>query len=672
MSPDPSWNQPTALRYAVPLAIIIIILLVFIPALDAGIVDWDDSDLLFGTDNYQTLSLDSLRWMFTTSYAGHFQPLTWLSFTLDWAIWKRELFGYHLTNVLLHIGTSLTFYFLTRRLLTTAFGIAKRTCMPVVLSAAVATLIFAIHPLRVESVAWLAERRQMLGSFLYLLSILAYVRYAEPTRARDDDSNDADAHHRATITSPNMRRWYVASVLSCGLSLLSMAAAMTLPFVLWILDVYPLRRWRSLGVGDDSPDARDRLRRPGVSRRLLEKLPFLLLAVAAGVRAVIAQADVGALTTLGRHDIVARIAQACYGLVFYLRKTLWPMNLGPIYELPPRDVLLGSMFWISVGVILLLVFAAIWSLRRAPGIAVSLVGYAVVVAPVLGFAQSGPQLVADRYSYLSCMGLAVLAGAGVLLWLRRYPLSQGTNRAKLLGGLSLVLCALSSLTFAQSDTWLSAKTLWAHAVRVSPGSAIAHTNYGDALARTDDLPGAVHHYRRALEINPDDAVAWHHLGDTYRRVGRDADAIAHYIRALSVDPNRYQACFSLGRLLVRHGQDADGVKVLRDGARRHPERFELIEFLADVLATSSDPTARNAPEAIRWATQVVNAQPTPRPQSLMALAGAYASAGLFQEAIDTGELAISAIDATAPAAIKTMFQRRIAEFRAGKTPPDRG
>ncbi|UCC30202.1 MAG: tetratricopeptide repeat protein [Phycisphaerales bacterium] len=639
---------PTVWRFIVPVALAVLVAIVFVPALDATFVDWDDDDLLFYNTRYRTLSADSLRWMFTTSFAGHFQPLTWLSYSLDWVLWKHELFGYHLTSVVLHALTAVGLYFLARRLLTADSGDNSAIMStPVVLSAGFAATLFAVHPLRAESVAWLAERRDVLGGLFYVLAVGCYLRYAGAAHGR-----------RALESVSSGRYWYVAAVASCTLSLLAKASAVTLPLVLVILDVYPLRRW-----------GRGRNRRSGAGRgTVIDKLPFFVLAVAAGWRAIIAQEEGGALYSFAQHHIWARLAQASYGLMFYLWKTLWPTNLGPIYEIPPRGVLFGPMLWISLVVLATIGFTAMRTRRRLPAIPAALAVYVVVLFPVLGFAQSGPQLVADRYSYLSCMGLAVLAGAGLLRLLQTEARRRNRNRRAILSlAAALVLAALARATYAQAGVWLSAGVLWAHGVRVSPNSAVAHTNYADALVRTDVLfTDAARHYHRALELNPFDPVALHHLADLFRRVGEIDDAIRYYLRALQVDPNRKEACFSLARLLTGTDRPQQAVEVLRDGATRHPEALDLVDYLAQLLSTHRDENVRNGEEAVKWATHVSRAHNDANPKSLLTLATAYAEAGRFDEAADTARRALELAERNGDDRLSSELQRRLTLFHQGR------
>lgn len=699
------------LRVGIPVVLVLLIVLCFMPALDASLVYWDDDDLLLHTTRYRTLDADSLRWMFSTSFAGHFQPLTWLSYWLDWTVWKRETFGFHLTSVVLHALTAVVFYFVARTLIALARGrLGAPHTKSLCAAAGFAAALFALHPLRAESVAWVAERRDVLAGFFYVLAVACYLRYATDRAA---GLSPRDPSNCGTIPEPGvsaraevygsgaLHSWaYAGAVGACTLSLLAKASAVTLPVVLLVLDVYPLRRWgipRFLrrgrdwrGTAQEPWDTASRVDAPTYepvvsddstfdighstfetlrSRIWLEKLPFFGLALVAGIRAVVAQADAGALYGLDEHGLAARFAQACHGLVFYLWKTVWPSNLGPLYEIPPGDVLFGPGLWLSV--LVLLVIA--WVLKRfrhtgfGRAASAALVVYVVLLLPVLGFLQSGPQFVADRYSYLSCLGLAVLAGGALLSVAESRPFRYDGNRRWLLALPCAVLIAvLGRATFRQADVWLSAYTLWTRGVEVSPNSAVAHTNLADVLAVAGEHTGAAWHYRRALELDPRDAVALHHFGDLHRTYGHWQVATRLYLRSLRIDPNRKRACLSLARLLVMQGRPREAVTVLEDGARRHPEALDLIEYLAQVLASHPDANVRNGPEAVRWAAYVSQSRESRDPPSLLTLATAYAEAGRFEEAVDTATYALRLARQNGNLRLIPELERRTALFRRAR------
>ncbi len=662
---------PTRWRLGAPVLLVVSILVVFMPALDAGLVRWDDDALLVYITRYRTLDASSLRWMFTTSFAGHFQPLTWLSYTLDWALWKRQYFGYHLTSVALHALTAVVFYFLVRTLLSLASSRAGDTrSAPMVLAALFAAGLFALHPLRAETVAWLAGRSGLLAGFFYVLCVTLYVHYGRGMSV-------------GCGPKINRFRWwaYGGAVVACLLSLLAKASAVTLPIVLLILDRYPLRRVGKSNVGlpvsmteGSGPVDVPAPRTPTGEREALvasrwtwvwlDKIPFLVLAVAAGVRAYNARREGGALYTLTEHDIWARVAQAFYGLTFYVWKTVWPTNLGPLYEVPPREVLLGSMLWGSVVFIVVAALLAFALRRRWPFLLAAFAVYGVVLLPVAGFIQSGPQLVADRYSYLSCLVLAALGG-GALYWLLRRPgwCGRPNGRAILILTCTVLLAVLARETFAQANIWLSGRTLWLRGVKVSPASAIAHTNYADALIRAQMLQEAAEHYQKALELKPYDAVALHHFADLQRMSGHTDAAIRLYLRALVVDPHRDRACLLLAQGLVRTGHVADAVKVLRQGVRDNPGALELSAFLADLLASYPDDEIRDGQEAVRWALYVNRRRGGKHLPSMMTLATAYAEAGQFADAIETADRALALAEARGDYIMTSELNRRLNLFR---------
>jgi tetratricopeptide (TPR) repeat protein len=616
------------------------------PALTGSFVDWDDRDLLLLNTRYRTLDAESLRWMFTTSYTGHFQPLTWLSYALDWAIWKRESFGYHLTNLVLHAGAAVAFYFVARELIAiTRWGTdalpsdlrSASQSSSVVLAASFAAVLFATHPLRAESVAWIAERRDVLSGFLSLLAVACYLRYAKVrTRSR-----------RAAIVA------YLATFGFLAFSLLAKATATTLPVVLLILDVYPLRRlggsrglWR------------------GAARGVwLEKLPLAALGLAAGVRAIVAQAQQDALYPLGEYDLPARLAQACYGVTFYLWKTLWPSALGPLYQLPPRSVLFGAMLWRSLPIVAGLTIIVVVLRRRIPALTAAFAAYVVLLAPVLGFAQSGPQLVADRYSYLPCLGFAVLAGVGIAWVIERFGRNRSA-RAVVVLSVAGTLTALQHATYRQCDIWRSSLTLWAQGVRVSPDSSVAHVNYADALSGIGDLDGAVRHYQRGLELEPRDPIATNHLADLLSRLGDAAGATAMYERTLQLDGKRAAVYPKLAHLLIVQDRAADAVALLRGRLSRAPSDLETMSYLAELLATYPDGELRNGAEAARWAGLVSDAYGGTDGPALLTYATALAEAGRFDESVSVAERALRFADGAGNERLADELRRRLTLFRS--------
>jgi hypothetical protein len=303
--------------WLVPLFVAVLTLAAFFPALSNGFVNWDDDKILYDNPLYRGLGWDRLSWMFTTFLMGHYQPLSWLTFAIDYLLWGMDPFGYHLTNVLLHTANAVLFYFISRRLLGAALSVsAGAENWQLNFSAGFAALLFAIHPLRVESVAWATERRDVLSGLFYFTTIYFYLRTVE------------------SVQPSTRRRWLGVTVAAYLLSLLSKATAIALPVVLLVLDIYPLRRLTGSPLNWLKRESR---------AVLYEKLPFVILAI--GFAALLAQQITGALKPLEQFGVISRVFQAGFALMFYLGKTLWPIGLAPIYELP-IDV--GSWFWLFV------------------------------------------------------------------------------------------------------------------------------------------------------------------------------------------------------------------------------------------------------------------------------------------------------------------------------------
>src|SRR5437870_4074651 len=377
-----------------PVFVAVVTCATFLPVLWNQFVEWDDYENLISNVHYRGLGWSQLRWMFTTFHMGHYQPLSWITFAVDYLLWGAEPYGYHLTNVFLHAANAVLFYFISRRLLSLALSTPyDRRDWRLDLSAAFAALLFAIHPLRVESVAWATERRDVLSGLFFLLTILCYLRSTS-----------------ASIDAARSRRYLRAALAACALSLFSKATAITLPAILVILDMYPLARIEGNPRRWFTPNAR---------KVLWEKIPFVVLAVPFGVLALLAQQKASALRTLESYNAITRLAQALVSANFYIWKSLIPVNLSPLHEIAP-NFSAWNLSTLASAAGAILVFTCLFVLRnRWPAALACWVYYIVMLAPVVGIAQSGPQLVADRYSYLSCLSWDVLIGGTFLYFQQR-------------------------------------------------------------------------------------------------------------------------------------------------------------------------------------------------------------------------------------------------------------
>ena len=499
-----------------PLAIVLVTVAGFWPTLQ-GEFNWDDEASLLNNPHYRGFGVSQLRWMFTTTLMGHYMPLTWLSLAADYTIGRMNPWAYHLTSLLLHALNAVLFYLVARRVLAATARLRapaepaqyhRRDDQPpgrltIAAGALVAALVFALHPQRVESVAWISDRGTLLCGTFYLLAVLAYLAAI------------------ASSAISRQRWWRVASLVAFGAALLSKGMAVTLPVSLLVLDVYPLRR------------------REGWRRLLIEKAPYAALAAVGAMVALTARSEGAGFSDYASYGLASRIALAGYSVWFYPLTLLWPANLSPLYEAPRHVSLLEPRFLVpTIGVVA--VTAGLVSLRRrVPGALAAWTHSAAVVAPVSGIAQSGLQLVADRYAYLAQMGFAVLAGYGVVWVFQMAARGRVPRRTAGLtaGGVTAALLALGALTWSQSYVWRDPEILWGWAVDLDPACARCHYNLGAALMRRrlDEagLQASEQHLRRALELHPDYANAYLGVGTVslMRRHYAEAEpALREYMR----------------------------------------------------------------------------------------------------------------------------------------------
>ncbi|MBI4608450.1 MAG: tetratricopeptide repeat protein [Candidatus Rokubacteria bacterium] len=544
-----------AVAAVIPLVLALATFSAFLPTLQNGFVDWDDRVTLLENPHYRGFGWKELRWMFTSTLMGHWVPLTWMTFGLDYLAWGMNPLGYHLTSLLLHMANAVVFYYLALRLLGLAMAGGAELALHV--GAGIAALFFAIHPLRVESVAWATERRDVVSGLFFLLTLLTYLKAAQ-------------------AESPARGRWLAGSIGVYGLAAASKAIVMTLPLLLIILDIYPLRRM------ENKPRELTTSRARGV---LLEKVPYFLLALFAAGMAIYAQTELA--SPLEKHSLPARVQIALYGLWFYVWKTLIPLGLSPLYELPVRMSVLEPRFLGSTIAVAAITGILLVMRKRWPAGLAVWVGYAIALAPVSGLTQSGPQMTADRYTYLSCLGWALLVGAGVCALVRaRGKLLR--VRAYIAAVVAAVgLAGLGTLTWNQVQVWHDPETLWTHALSLDPNSSIAHTNIGALLRKKGKLVEAIEHIRKALQINASNADAHMNLAGALVDQGWLDDAIGHYQQAIMLRPRFAEAHTNLGVALHTQGKLDEAIKHYRKALELKPGVAEAHSNLAVALASQS-------------------------------------------------------------------------------------
>ncbi|HKC10041.1 MAG TPA: tetratricopeptide repeat protein [Methylomirabilota bacterium] len=529
----------TRLERALPLVVGVLAFVAFLPALDGGFVDWDDDRNFLWNSGYRGLGPRELQWMFTATWMGHYIPLTWLSLGLNYAVGGMKPWGYHLGNLVIHAANATLFFFLARRLLAITLGNAQpesgedRASRPggvtVSLGAAAAALLWAVHPLRVESVAWVTERRDVLCGFFYLLAVFAYVRGVTQER---------------TLSGP----WLVASLAAFTAALGSKAMAMTLPATLLVLDIYPLRR---LHLGW-----------PALIR---EKLGHFALGAVGAVVASWAVTRGAGWTSYAVQGLEARLAMTGYSFWFYPWKLVWPENLSPLYELPARIHLLDARFLYPALVVVVATVLLVLGRRRLAGALAAWLQSIIVLAPVSGIAHAGHQLAHDRYSYLSSLGFAVLAGAGVT-WLGRQRARGRVSRwvfASTLLAVVLALAGLGASTWVHVRIWHDSESLWRAAVAADPACALCRSKLGNVLLSAGLPREAEAELTRAIALRPERATAHNSLGSLLVQQGRLGEAEAEFREAIRLTPDYPEATANLGALHARQRRYPEAIVELR-------------------------------------------------------------------------------------------------------------
>ena len=634
-------------------------------AIGGGFVDYDDD--VYVTENAvvrEGLTLHGVRWALGAFHAANWHPLTWLSHMLDVELWGLEPAGHHATSIVLHAASAVLLLLFLRR----------TTGRPG--TALVAALLFAVHPMRVESVAWVAERKDVLSGLAWMAILLLWARYAE---------------------RPSVGR-YLAVVLAFVLGLLAKPMLVTLPFVLLLVDVWPLGRWGRVprsGVGADVPRVPPR----PLGVLLAEKVPLLALAAASAWVTVRAQASAQAITMLERLPLETRVANALEAYALYAAKAFWPSGLAAFYPhaatvpaLP--DPALGAAELSIAAVLLALLLVAAWRLRREPWLLVGLGWFLGTLVPVIGVLQVGHQARADRYGYLPLVGLslAVLWAVSELVATRpRVRRAAGVAAAA-------ALAALAVVAWRQVGTWRSTESLWRRALAVTEHNFLARYNLGTFYLGEERLAEAEVEYRAALADRPDHHEAHYGLGLALARRGRGDEALHHFREALRLRPDYVDAVVAIGTYHMMRGDLGQAETWYRGALGMEPRhalalrnlghvRFvggdlagaaELLRAsfeleapppgpafeLALCLSTSPDPAVRDGAEALRWALRS-QAALGEDPRALEAVAAAHAELGVFGEAVAWQERAVRATPA-ARAAERRGREERLAGYRAGR------
>jgi len=561
-------------KSVVVLLLIGIVLIAYGTVWNFEFINLDDD--LYVTENVQVqqgLGWDSVVWAMTTMEAAFWHPLTWLSHIVDYQLFGLNPAGHHLTNLLFHLANVVLLFWVLHRMTGALWP-----------SALVAAL-FALHPLNVESVAWVAERKNVLSTLFWLLTLLAYVGY---------------------VKKPGWQR-YLGMMGIFVLGLMAKPMLVTLPCVLLLLDYWPLGR-----LGKGPREFWERL-----PRLAAEKLPLLIPVAAVSLLAIRAQSQAGALPSWEGLSLGTRVGNAVLAYGLYLKKMLWPMDLAVFYPHPGSSLGAGPVVLAAL-LLVILSLSVGWQGRKSPYLVVGWLWYLGTLVPVSGLIQVGGHAMADRYAYIPLMGLFI-----ILVW-GAAELAQTLNLPKLwLVGASLcLLMTMMGFVRLHLSYWKNSITLFQHTLRFTSDNHLAHSNLGLAFLQNGDLDQAIDHFYRALEIPPGFALVHSNLGIALRRKGIPDEALQHSIKAVQINPSlakahnnlgislfqkgrvdealqefrtaleikpNYPACYyNLGVVLEHQDRKEEAVESFRQVLRWDPEHREAKERLSHLLENSRD------------------------------------------------------------------------------------
>jgi protein O-mannosyl-transferase len=536
-------------------------LFTFLPILQNDFVNWDDSRMFLENPYHRGSALSELGYAWNSHLLGEFMPVTWMSYTLDRWLWGLHAPGYHLTSLILHVLAAVAVFALARTLLRHALGADAPGRAAVDVGAAAAGLVFAVHPLRVEAVAWVSARGTVLGGLLLVLAVLAYLA----------------GWNRGRANGGVPVAWLAGSMALFVVSLLARATGLVLPAVLLVLDVYPLRRIGGEAAGWWGPLAR---------RAWGEKAAFAVIGALATPMGFLARGEnVGDFAAPGWDPLVA-VAWATYSGGFYVWKTVGIGTLGPIYAMPTRDAPMLLAVSLSALTTLVITGVLLAARRRWPGALAAWVAYLILLAPISGIVPFGRlRGVVDRYTYAACVGWALVAGGAVALGWRAWEEDRASRfRVGLAAGaLITVLLGWSVISWRQAGVWHDGVTLWTRAVVVAPHSPVARSNLGTALSARRDFAAAAVQYGEAVRELPTWAGAFQSLGRALAADGRYAEAAPPLRRAVELKPNWVEGHLDLGTVLYNLGEIDQAVAAFTRAAELDPGSVRAHESLGAAL-----------------------------------------------------------------------------------------
>jgi tetratricopeptide (TPR) repeat protein len=626
----------------IALLLALVTLAVYLPVRTHSFVNYDDPDYV--TENpfvKNGLTWPDIRWAFTAFHASNWHPLTWLSHMADCELFKLNPGGHHLVNVLFHAANSVLLFALLLRL--------TEKIWP---SAMVAAL-FAWHPLHVESVAWIAERKDVLSTFFALLALLSYVKFVKE----------------------NCRRSFCFALLFFALGLMSKPMLVTMPFVMLLLDYWPLQRFPLSAF-----------RFP----LLTEKIPFFLLTIASCIVTYFAQRN-EAVASLAKVPLQLRFENSITAYTSYLFKTFWPTHLSVFYPLP------GQIPWPAVAgaaAFLIFVSALVWLERkRNPWLLVGWFWFAGTLVPVIGLVQVGDQAMADRYTYFPLIGIFIAVTFAFEKWTNSFRFQK---IAEVVASV-VILSACLALTENQLRYWRDSESLFTHALAVTKDNALAHLNLGAAFQENRKPAEALAQYQQALALNPQRDEADNNIGKLLYEMNKPDKALAYCVKAVELNPkrasshnslglvlvelNRFDEAmsqfseaadldanyaaprFQTGRTLLKLGRDTDAIPFFNEALEIEPDNYQMLIYVARVLASDENSQVRNGSEALALADRANKLTGGAQPVALDTLGMACAEAGRFDEAVQIQQQAVTLVESAGQTDDAVPMQQRLQFYK---------
>jgi protein O-mannosyl-transferase len=589
---------------------------VFGQTLRHDFVNYDDPRYVYeNTKITGGLNINGIAWAFSHIHSMNWHPLTTISHMLDCQLYGLKAGWHHFTNVLLHTVTAILLFFALRQMT----GALWRS--------AFVAAVFAIHPLRVESVAWIAERKDVLSGVFFMVTLLAYVHY---------------------VRAPSIGR-YLTVAFVAALGLMSKPMLVTLPFVLLLLDYWPLSR-----ITGQISDVR------GQSLTLvLEKIPLIALSAVSSVVTFVAQR--GAVGWTEQLPVLARINNTVVSYVAYIWQMLWPMKLAVFYphpenRLPPWEIILSLFLLIGITA------AAIALRKQRPYFITGWLWYLGMLVPVIGLVQVGWQGRADRYTYLPQIGLYIVATWAVVdltaLWHRQRTILSAVA--------ILTIAVLSWRAWIQTSYWRDSETLFTHALAVTSNNDVAENNLGIVFLRKGNLDEAISLLQAAVDLRPENSPAHENLAKALLQKGQVADALVHYRKLLELQPDNIEVHNIVGTVLIQQGRIREGVEEWQKVLAIQPDNGNAMSNLAWVFATSPDDSLRDGAQAVQLAEQALRISGNRIPVVFRTLAAAYAENGRFSEAIQTAQRGIELANSQGNTGLVAELQSSIALYQVGR------